>query len=91
MVFRDAAGAGPPELRELAREFTDIIVFGEGGPYNQGVLSPGRQQLDARVWVLENGYFRPDWITLERNGVNASQRPAAVRRRLRRCPDPSCR
>ena len=25
-----------------------------------------------RVWVLENGYFRPDWITVEENGVNAS-------------------
>ncbi|MFN5617287.1 MAG: capsular biosynthesis protein, partial [Brevundimonas sp.] len=23
------------------------------------------------VWVLENGYFRPDWITIEQNGVNA--------------------
>ncbi len=25
-----------------------------------------------RIWVLENGYFRPDWITVEENGVNAS-------------------
>ena len=22
--------------------------------------------------MLENGYFRPDWVTVERNGVNAS-------------------
>jgi len=24
-----------------------------------------------RIWVLENGYFRPDWITVEQDGVNA--------------------
>jgi capsular polysaccharide export protein len=66
------------------RGLTDIIVFGEGGPYNQGVLFQA-QKLKAlvgsgsragghplRTWVLENGYFRPDWITVEENGVNAS-------------------
>lgn len=67
---------GKPEhwsehLATLSNEFTDIIVFGEGGAYNQGVLSQA-DRLKARVWVLENGYFRPDWVTLERNGVNGS-------------------
>ena len=28
----------------------------------------------VRVWVLENGYFRPDWITLEQGGVNDGSR-----------------
>ena len=117
---------------------TDLIVFGEGGPYNQAVLtqadalkalaaeasgewrvargegrgtsdadpidgrSPGQDAIDRitrdgartetsrhspratrhpdlrgasgsalRIWVLENGYFRPDWITVEQDGVNA--------------------
>ncbi|CAN5319473.1 capsular biosynthesis protein [soil metagenome] len=55
----------------LAEAFTDVIVFGEGGDYNQAVLTSPRS--DTRtVWVLENGYFRPDWVTIERNGVNAS-------------------
>ena len=104
----------PARLAKLVQDqgLTDLIVFGEGGPYNQGVLSqatklkalrqdalkaaaasdihdqtgaqaasrraandsaPGEQS-DAplRIWVLENGYFRPDWITVEENGVNAS-------------------
>lgn len=68
--FDQPAGDWSGRLLTLAQGFTDIIVFGEGGPYNQGVLSQ-TDQLDARVWVLENGYFRPDWITLERDGVNA--------------------
>jgi capsular polysaccharide export protein len=47
------------------------MLFGEGGGYNRAVLS-AVDDLSARVWVLENGYFRPDWITVELNGVNAS-------------------
>ncbi|WP_428150784.1 capsular biosynthesis protein [Brevundimonas sp.] len=75
----------PARLAKLVQDqgLTDLIVFGEGGPYNQGVLSQARKLKAAtaleqgrthplRVWVLENGYFRPDWITVEENGVNAS-------------------
>lgn len=67
--FRGDAAAWPARLEELAGEFTDLIVFGESGPYNQAVLA--RAGGAARVWVLENGYFRPDWITLEQGGANA--------------------
>jgi len=75
----------PARLARLVQDqgLTDVIVFGEGGPYNQGVLSQARKLKAAtalepdrihplRIWVLENGYFRPDWITVEENGVNAS-------------------
>ena len=70
IAFNLPAAAWPNRLRRLADRHTDIIVFGEGGPYNQGVLSQAAD-LPCAVWVLENGYFRPDWITVERNGVNA--------------------
>lgn len=70
-VFRKDAKAWHDSLADLSSGFTDIIVFGEGGPYNQAVLTQ-RAQLPARIWVLENGYFRPDWITLEEGGVNGS-------------------
>lgn len=69
--FDQSASHWPSRVLELARDYTDIIVFGEGGAYNQGVLAQV-DRLDAAVWVLENGYFRPDWVTVERNGVNAS-------------------
>ncbi len=71
VAFKADARLWPERLAELARTHTDIVVFGENGPYNQGVLSQA-DVIPARVWVLENGYFRPDWITLERNGVNAN-------------------
>lgn len=69
--YKGGAARWPAKLAELAPQYTDIIVFGEGGAYNQAVLRQ-IQTMDAAVWVLENGYFRPDWITVERNGVNAS-------------------
>lgn len=69
--FKESVRSWPDRLRQISADFTDILVFGEGGGYNQGVLSQS-DQLGCAVWVLENGYFRPDWITVERNGVNAS-------------------
>ena len=69
--FKGPADQWPQQLRDMAPDYTDVIVFGEGGAYNQAVLGE-RDNLHAAVWVLENGYFRPDWVTVERNGVNAS-------------------
>ena len=68
--FRDGPDAWPARLAELAPGFSDLIIFGEGGPYNHAVVALAKAGT-ARVWVLENGYFRPDWITLEQGGVNA--------------------
>lgn len=69
--FKDEATAWPAALDAMAPDYTDIVVFGEGGAYNQAVLRDV-ERFSATVWVLENGYFRPDWVTLEKNGVNAS-------------------
>lgn len=71
LKFKGGAARWPEKLKDLAPHYTDIIVFGEGGAYNQAVLQD-INRFDATVWVLENGYFRPDWVTVERNGVNAS-------------------
>lgn len=71
LPFKAAPEAWVHELLDLAAQFTDVIVFGEAGPYNKAVLSAS-ETLSSRVWVLENGYFRPDWVTIERNGVNGS-------------------
>ncbi|QYF86496.1 capsular biosynthesis protein [Brevundimonas sp. PAMC22021] len=71
VVYKPGPEAWTADLAGVAHDFTDLIVFGEGGPYNRAVLSQA-ETLRAHVWVLENGYFRPDWITVERNGVNGS-------------------
>ncbi|WP_374275479.1 capsular biosynthesis protein [Brevundimonas sp.] len=68
--FQDEPSDWAEELERIAPGYTDILLFGEGGPYNQAVIER-IPALQASVWVLENGYFRPHWITLERNGVNA--------------------
>jgi len=69
--FKQPPNTWEQRLLRMAGDYSDILVFGEGGGFNQAVLR-NTARLDARVWVLENGYFRPDWVTLERNGVNAS-------------------
>lgn len=73
ITYRGPVEQWPFRLSSMAAAYTDIIVFGESGPYNAAVLRPVRP-LPVRVWVLENGYFRPDWVTLERDGVNGSSR-----------------
>ena len=67
---QESASEWPQRLAALAPAFTDILIFGESGPYNEAVLALAKDG-GPRVWVLENGYFRPDWITLERGGANA--------------------
>jgi capsular polysaccharide export protein len=68
-VFRRGPEAWPARLAELVPGFSDVIIFGEGGPYNHAVVALAASGA-FRLWVLENGYFRPDWITLEQGGVN---------------------
>jgi capsular polysaccharide export protein len=67
--FRKPAQAWPAAFADLAKGYSDIMLFGEAGLYNQAVVE-AIPTIDASVWVMENGYFRPHWVTLERNGVN---------------------
>jgi capsular polysaccharide export protein len=53
------------------RRVTDIITYGDSSPYSVKALLLG-QSLGLRLHVFEQGYFRPDWVTLERGGVNAN-------------------
>jgi capsular polysaccharide export protein len=49
---------------------TDIVLFGDCRPYHRVALDVARAR-GITVHVFEEGYFRPDWITLERGGTNA--------------------
>lgn len=68
--FRPDGHEWPQALSRVAEGYTDLVLFGEAGLYNQAVLDQA-ERLQASVWVIENGYFRPHWVTMERNGVNA--------------------
>ena len=55
-------------LRE--REVTDVLLFGDCRPYH--LKAHGIAKLrGVRTHVLEEGYIRPHWMTLELEGVNA--------------------
>lgn len=48
---------------------TDLVLFGDCRPVHRPAIRLATQS-GLNVHVFEEGYFRPDWITLERNGVN---------------------
>jgi hypothetical protein len=59
-------------LEAVYREhgITDQILFGDQRPVHRAALDQGAAY-GVRTHVFEEGYFRPWWVTLERDGVNA--------------------
>lgn len=58
--------------RYLAKEaVTDLILFGDSRPQHIEAVAIARAA-DVRIHVFEEGYIRPDWVTLERDGVNGN-------------------
>jgi capsular polysaccharide export protein len=55
----------------LSGHFTDIVAYGDSSPHATTALSVA-SELGIRSHVMEQGYFRPDWITLDAGGVNAN-------------------
>lgn len=49
----------------------DIVLFGDSRPLHRLAIKASKSR-GVRVHVFEEGYIRPDWITLERDGVNGS-------------------
>ncbi|WDF71903.1 capsule biosynthesis protein [Novosphingobium sp. KACC 22771] len=56
--------------RYLRREaITDMVLFGDCRPMHMVAHQMARLNR-VRVHVFEEGYIRPNWLTLERDGVN---------------------
>ncbi|MHB8283834.1 MAG: capsular polysaccharide export protein, LipB/KpsS family [Caulobacteraceae bacterium] len=54
----------------IAHQVTDVVLFGDCRPLHRAahiIATVG----GCRIWVFEEGYIRPDWMTLEHYGVNA--------------------
>ena len=51
------------------RGITDLVLFGDCRPVHQAAIRIA-QLRGVHVHVFEEGYIRPDWMTLERDGVN---------------------
>ena len=48
---------------------SDVVLFSDSRPYHR-IATDIAHGLGINVFVFENGYFRPDWITFELGGVN---------------------
>ena len=61
----------PSWIAEFARKegVTDLICYGDCRPYHRVAIQT-LKPLGIRIFVLEEGYLRPNWITCEMNGVN---------------------
>lgn len=73
--YGDGPAAWPAFLAaHLTREgVTDLILFGDCRPFHRAAGEVARAA-GVAVSVFEEGYIRPDWITLERDGVNGHSR-----------------
>ena len=50
-------------------QITDILMFGDCRPYHMSARRVAALR-GVRTYVLEEGYLRPHWMTLELDGVN---------------------
>ncbi|PMR70741.1 capsule biosynthesis protein [Halomonas heilongjiangensis] len=70
-AFRGRLTALPAFLADLCQRhaITDQVVFGDRRPVHRTAIEQA-SAVGIRSHVFEEGYFRPFWITLEREGVN---------------------
>jgi capsular polysaccharide export protein len=70
--FRCSATEWPSYFESLlsAQTATAIVLFGQARRYHRQAISLA-QAKGIKVFVMEEGYFRPGYVTLEANGVNA--------------------
>lgn len=72
IAYRGTTEAWPGYLERLIQRLSidTVVMFGDCRP----VHTPAHDlahRMGLDVWVFEEGYLRPDYITLERFGVNA--------------------
>lgn len=69
--YRGRARDWPAALERLllGRGVTDLVLFGDCRPLHRAAIAVARR-LQIQVHVFEEGYIRPDWVTLELGGVN---------------------
>ena len=83
--FTGRAEAWPDWIADfLTRHaITDLLLIGEQRPYHRIAIAAAKARGIA-VIVTDYGYLRPDWITLERNGMGGEslfpRDPAEIRR-----------
>lgn len=57
------------------QKITDIICLGDGRFWHAKAIALCNTLPDPpRIHIVEHGYYRPGWLTLERDGINANSR-----------------
>lgn len=86
----DAWGVFVREVME-SRAIGALVLLGEERPYHAEAIRAARER-GVAVFVVEMGYLRPDWVTLERDGMSSNSRfpndPAAILAAARDLPEP---
>lgn len=69
--YRGGPGGWPGFLARLliAHGVTDVVLFGDCRPIHRAARAVAGG-MGLAIHVFEEGYIRPDWVTLERGGVN---------------------
>ena len=75
IIYRRRKGDWKRFIRGVvrAKKVDAVITFNDTLPRNRGALEVA-EEFGLHSFVLENGYLRPHWVTLERDGVNGFSR-----------------
>ena len=68
--YRKPLSDWPAYLSEVIvrEDITDILYYADQLPYHR-IAADVAKRLGVKCHAVENGYLRPDWITLERGGM----------------------
>lgn len=55
----------------IRRKITDVVLLGEERPHHKAAIEIFRRH-GVEVYVVEMGYLRPGWLTLERGGMSTN-------------------
>ncbi|WP_428265137.1 capsule biosynthesis protein [Haliangium sp.] len=75
IAFREDMDAWPSFFERVVEErgIDALLLFGDCRPIHKVAVERARAR-GVAIWVFEEGYLRPDYITLERDGVNGFSR-----------------
>ncbi|MGE4192799.1 MAG: capsule biosynthesis protein [Pseudodesulfovibrio sp.] len=71
-IFNGPRSRWPGRAGRLMDELsvTDLLLFGDRREIHRAAIDAARER-NVRVWVFEEGYLQPSYITFEPEGVNA--------------------
>lgn len=70
--YRGTFGNWPNYIERFLKEkgVTDVILLADRRPYHRVAIEKAKQQ-NIEVTVIELGYLRPNWLTIERGGMSS--------------------